>query len=139
MPGTIFKTNNAVAEGTGKSQLKKFEEAKSILRWHNPKEKTWIMWEEKPGLFGVVHSSTSRQGSVNGYTFQYCYCCLSNVDKSRLELEVSNPTDTTQNPDAAFLVISTKIIISGPLVKSFIKQFIEKQHGRNKGIIQASV
>lgn len=136
MPTSIFKKNKVIASEGQSPQLKKFEDAKSILRWHNPKEKTWILWEEKPGLFGVVHSSNSRQGAVEGYTFQYCYCCLNPIDRSRLELEVSNPTDTTQNPDAAYLVINTKVIISGPLVKSFVKQFIEKQHGRNKGIIQ---
>lgn len=121
-------------KGTDTSQLQKFEEAKSILRWHNPKEKTWILWEEKPGLFGVLHFSTNRQGAVNGYTFQYCYCVLD--DNLKLELEASPPTETTQNPDVIYALLMQKKIASGQLVKSFVKQFIEKQHGRNKGIIK---
>lgn len=115
-------------------QKQKFEDAKRILGWHNSKEKTWIFWEEIPGLFAIVHFSANRQGAINNHTFQYCYCCLDN--ESRLELEVSNPTETTQNPDAVFSLLLNKKIVSGPLVKSFIKQFIEKQHGRNKGIIK---
>ena len=133
MPNGIFKKET---EGmTDDSQMKIFEAAKNILGWHNPKEKTWIMWEERPGIFAIVHFSTNRQGAVNGYTFQYCYCLVDT--EQRLELEVTNPTETTQNPDIAFAFITKKQIVSGPLVKSFIKQFVEKQHGRTKGIFKS--
>lgn len=137
MPSSIFKKEVESFPVTGESKQKIFEDAKNILRWHNSKEKTWIMWEETPGIFGIVHFSTNRQGAVNNFTYQYCYCTI-DVER-RLELEVSNPSDTTQNPEAAFLVISKKQVVSGPLVKSFIKQFVEKQHGRNKGIIKSNI